>query len=753
MPRRWFIRSRGSARDLVRNFAHGSAHYFTRACIGVCVTAALAWPAPAHAQRTSGADSATAPSSTSPSSTSARPDSAARDSARARSGSATVLSATVITATRELQSRTATSTTIDAVSAAEIARTRPSHPAQLLNRVAGVHVSELSAEGHSTAIRQPLTTKPMYLYLEDGVPTRATGFFNHNGLYEVNLPQSGGIEVLKGPGTALYGSDAIGGIVNVLTRPAPARPTVEASLESGGAGYARFLGTGGFRNASNGLRLDLNLTRSNGWQDDSPYHRASGTVRWDAYTASGWSARTVATGTSVDQHDVLPLPRSLFAAGSSANLAPFATRGVRALRASTAIEQENGTSLFSVTPYVRHDVLNVVPYWQLSYDPQVWDTRNNSAGVLLKYRRDVEPLQTRFIVGADADYSPGSFFAQRAVISTSGGSGGVPRSYTGYTTGATQYDYDVTYRSMSPYVHAEWTPSPRLRIDGGARYDLSGYTYQTRLAAMDTGAHRVPPATSVSYAHVSPKLGLTYDLTPSVNVYASYRHGFRAPAQSQLFQQNSAANTVGLKPVSANSAEVGLRGAFGDRFVYELDAYDMRISNDIITYVTPRNTREASNAGHTRHRGVEASAGVVVTPTLRVDASYSISSQRYVEWTPSATVSFAGNRIEQAPRDLSNVLVSYSPSTLRGGRVALEVVSVGRYAMDPQNTHYYSGYQLANVMLDYPVTPRAGLFARIANITNRNYAEVAAYDAFQKEQFTRAAPRMAYVGARMTWSR
>jgi outer membrane receptor protein involved in Fe transport len=87
-----------------------------------------------------------------------------------------------------------------------------------------VYVSQLSGEGHSMAIRQPISTKPLYLYLEDGIPTRATGFFNHNALYEVNIPQSGGIEVLKGPGTASYGSDAIGGVVNVLTRPAPASP-------------------------------------------------------------------------------------------------------------------------------------------------------------------------------------------------------------------------------------------------------------------------------------------------------------------------------------------------------------------------------------------------------------------------------------------------------------------------------------------------------------------------------------------------
>jgi outer membrane receptor protein involved in Fe transport len=78
--------------------------------------------------------------------------------------------------------------------------------------VAGVWVSVTGGEGHQTAIRQPLNTNPVYLFLEDGVPTRSTGFFNHNALYEVNLPGAEGIEVTKGPGSALYGSDAIGGV-------------------------------------------------------------------------------------------------------------------------------------------------------------------------------------------------------------------------------------------------------------------------------------------------------------------------------------------------------------------------------------------------------------------------------------------------------------------------------------------------------------------------------------------------------------
>lgn len=95
-----------------------------------------------------------------------------------------------------------------------------------MGQIPGVAVAVTNGEGHTTAIRHPFTTNPVYLFLEDGIPIRSTGFFNHNALYEINIPQSGGIEVIRGPGTALYGSDAIGGVINVLTRPPPAQREV-----------------------------------------------------------------------------------------------------------------------------------------------------------------------------------------------------------------------------------------------------------------------------------------------------------------------------------------------------------------------------------------------------------------------------------------------------------------------------------------------------------------------------------------------
>lgn len=104
---------------------------------------------------------------------------------------------------------------------------RPAQPAEAANRIPGVYVSPTSTEGHFTAIRQPVTASPVFLFTEDGVPTRSSGFFNHNALYEVNSPHADGMEVIKGPGTALYGSDAVGGVVDVQTR----RPSLEPEFE------------------------------------------------------------------------------------------------------------------------------------------------------------------------------------------------------------------------------------------------------------------------------------------------------------------------------------------------------------------------------------------------------------------------------------------------------------------------------------------------------------------------------------------
>src|SRR5574343_1967663 len=188
-----------------------------------------------------------------------------------------VLADVTVTATREGQLVSETPATVDVIKDKTLREVKPTHPSEIMGQVPGVWVNVTGGEGHQTASRQPLTTSPVYLYLEDGVPTRSTGFFNHNALYEVNLPMAGGIEISKGPGSALYGSDASGGVGNGLTRKPPTGPEVESSIETGSYGWSRAMVSGGSAFGNHAFRADLNLSHTDGWRDKTAYDRQSGT--------------------------------------------------------------------------------------------------------------------------------------------------------------------------------------------------------------------------------------------------------------------------------------------------------------------------------------------------------------------------------------------------------------------------------------------------------------------------------------------
>lgn len=128
-----------------------------------------------------------------------------------------------------------------------------------------------------------------------------------------------------------------------------------------------------------------------------------------------------------------------------------------------------------------------------------------------------------------------------------------------------------------------------------------------------------------------------------------------------------------------------------------------------------------------------------------------------MDWTPQAAtasvaaVTYAGNFIESAPRDLGNVLISYWPSLLRGGRIAAEWSHTGTYATDPTNLHYNGGYELVNLHFNTNITARTELFARLANVLGRPYAELETWDNFLRRQITPGAPRSVYLGAKTGW--
>lgn len=660
------------------------------------------------------------------------------------------LSEVVVTATRDEEQKSKIAANIGVVGRADIQQARPHHSAEIVNRIPGVLNIDLGGEGSTVALRLPINYSAVYGYLEDGIPIRSTGFFNHNALYEINVPGADRVEVFKGPASALYGSDAIGGVFNVLTRAPSATPTLELFVEGGEHEYGRTLASASSAWGSNSVRADLNLMHYGGWRDGAHQDRQTGTLRWDHALASDANLKTVVTFTNIDSpgDGGSDLPDSVFRADPGFNYTPIALRKVQAFRWSTAYQARRGASSIELTGYARYNRLNLLPFWQLTYDQQIWDTHNRSLGFMAKYRRDFKGGSA--IVGADFDYSPGDRVID-SILAHQTPSG----VFDSYTTHARQYDYDVTFKGASPYGQLDLAPVPKLHLSAGLRVDVLGYDYNNKLGVLDTGAHRRPASTSISYSHVSPKAGLTFDLSPSVNVFAAYRHGFRVPSEDQLFVQGSATNSVGLNPVKANSFEAGVR-ATSNRVSVEASAYTMDVTDDIVYFFnTTTFTSEVSNAGKTRHRGVEVGVKVALSRQWRFESAYSYVRNRYLQWVTSTGVDFGGNEMEAGPRDIANTRLTYMPTAQSA--ISAEWAHVGWYFTDADNLHRYDGYNVLNLEATTPAVSGLSLVARVANVSNELYSVASSFNPFvptgQQERFTPGLLRTLYLGIQYGSSR
>jgi len=664
-----------------------------------------------------------------------------------------------VTGTREAQKVSETPNTVNLLNEETIKETRPAHPAELLRKVPGVTATVTNGEGHQTSIRQPISTRPVYLFLEDGVPTRSTGFFNHNALFEINLPQSAGVEIVKGPASALYGSDAIGGLINVLSRPSSGAPEFEANVEAGEYGWKRVLLTGGTGGENWGLRPSVNYTETDGWRDDTGYKRRSFSLRHDLAIGDDTIIKTLLSTADIDQQGAgsTRLNAEDYRNNPRLNYIPISYRRVKAVRLSSAFEKSFENSLVSITPLVRYNQMAQLPNYvgTSPFSTRINNSKNYSVGLQAKYRHDFTPMRTRLITGVDIDYSPGSYWEKRAIFGGAEALASGATRFTSYTVGVDRYDYDVTYKSVSPYIHTEFSPLEPLRVTAGLRYDNIKYDYDNNLTTLQTGNLRRPESTSVDFDNVSAKLGATWQLNNSNSVFANYSEGFRAPSEGQLFRQGAAVNTVDLDPVQAKQYEVGVRGQLS-RVNYALSVFDLEKSDDILSFVDPvSGDRLSSNNGTTTHRGVELGLSTKLADTLTLNGAFSYIKHEYKDWVArvgGGNVDFSGNSIPNAPRFLGNVSLDYKPTFLNGGLASVEFVRMGSYRTDQANSDgaKYNGHNLINLRASFFPSKTWEIYGRVMNLADKRYAESVAFRGGENS-FAPGMPRTGFIGAIYRW--
>lgn len=648
----------------------------------------------------------------------------------------TQLDKVVVTSTQEETSISNLAESVGVISKDDILNISPSHPSEVLNRTPGVYINNLGGEGHMSAIRQPISTSAVYLFLENGVPTRPSGFFNHNGLYEVNIPQSQSLEVTKGPGSALYGSGAIGGIINSISAHIPTEQQTKVDVEMGNENWQRVLFSSGSPiNQYSGASFSANLTKNEGFRDDGDYSRASVNGRFDYQLSNKLTVANHLSFSKVDQSGVSSLEEDNFKNHINKNFyrGDVGARDVEALRFSSAFTYTpSDASLLTVTPFYRNNESSMMPSWMVSYDPNVRETQFESFGLLTKFRQNIN--QNGFVIaGIDIDHTPSNYLENAITVSTED-----INSETYYTdfekTGVINYDYNATQTSISPYSHIEFKIGNQLILSAGARYDIFEVDYDNHLSVVTTDSHNRPASQRVSYSHLSPKAAAVYKFNDLHQVYANYRHAFQAPSVGTLFRSGSSINSTELRPVKSDSIEFGYRGFAFENIGVEVAIYYMEKTDDIVSIINSDDDLVSLNAGETIHKGIELGLQTNLTQDLNLSTSFTYTEQTYGQFeylyscfscSPvirDEILNFDGNDVGKAPNTLGNIALKYEPVAIHGLMLEIELEHIGKYYTDETNTNEYNGHDLLNLRGRYLVNNQLELYGRLQNLTDERYS-------------------------------
>ena len=681
------------------------------------------------------------------------------------SDSKNILETIVITATQTKTKLKDRAESIGVVGEQVLEDTNPTHAADVLNRIAGVNIVQLGSgsQGVAAAIRQPISYGPVYLYLENGVPIRSPAFFNHNSLYETNLSEAHGAEIIKGPGSALYGSDAIGGVINILSNQEIRHDKSSLTLEAGDDQWRRLQLKSDHKLDDSSFSARVGLIDSEGWRQHTALDRQSALLNWQTSGLGLDDINTLFSYTHIDMDtggSGLRYEDFINNSQQAGNLIGF--RQVDSYRLSSAMQKELSSGHLTITPYLRSNDLSYMATWTLntgrevfipwlgetvldSQDAHINRSGHDSIGALIRYQQESTALEGLWIVGVDLDHSEG-YTEQTYIERTDNDAGNYWLAYRG---AGLLYDYYVTFKSLAPYAHLESQLTQNLRLSLGLRYDYVEYDYDNHLSTVTNNSIHLRPADSqLSMNHLSPKLGLTYQLSDNLSSYFSYRNAFRIPSAGQLFRSGSTVDSTNLKPVVADSFDLGIRGNLTDNINIELAFYHLEKADDIVSLSSADGSRRNANVGETRHQGLEFGMDYYFATNWQLGLSYTTSRHEFQQWQVSDSDDFSGNRIPLAPSHYANLRLAYTPELLNGGRIELEGVDMGGYFVNEANTERYSGHSLLNVRANYYLNDDLELYLNILNATDKLYAETTSK---WGPTYTPGKPRTTYLGFRVSF--
>ena len=632
------------------------------------------------------------------------------------------------------------------------------NPADVLNRIPGIYTNDFGGENELTSIRVPTHfTNPYTIILVDGIPTTSYGSGSSSQMRGINVRNIKRIEVIKGPSSALYGSNAIGGIVNIITKDPSPEPQFDIWGEYGEYDQWR----GGVFGSKAGEKLsfnfDVNYTNARNWRDNSSYDKAVGSVKLQ-YAPTDFSL----LGFNLDyinlDHDLAgSLKKDDFDADWQHSYHTFAKTTMDKITPILIYNHFFDTSEFKAVFALRDIDHEVIPNYGIYQDWRSgdWIGRLNQiegldANLQLLYSHDFKPWRSRVIAGIDTERDNTETDTYDLILDWDP----TVNKYVSYTLGNLSKSYDITTRVAAPYLQLETSPFDPLRITAGARYDSVTYEVDDKLFAGTPG----DKSGDKDFSEFTPKVGLTYDISSNINSFLSYSQGFVVPTTSQLLTSNGANDQLNAE--KATNYEIGLRTSFWNRKLdLDVSIYSMEIEDKIVSEGESYGDNYV-NAGETSHRGVETVLVLRPHEKFSFAASYTYARNEYEEYIvkksggggfpppPPVFVDYSGNTLPRSPDHHLNARLTFYP--IIGLELELEVDDISSQYSDDANTISYSRPTLWNLRGNYDWRDWS-FWAHVKNLTDEKYASYVSYGSTDGDTYYSGSPRTFFVGLSYRW--
>lgn len=580
------------------------------------------------------------------------------------------LNEVVVTASRTPEKKIDTNADVAVVTAKEIEQKHFDDVAQAVKNVPGVFIASHGASGQSyNSDQMYINGSSNVVVLVDGIRRNINGnsLMNASIAELVAMDSVDHIEVLKGSSSTLYGSDAQGGVINIITKEAK-EDGVKTTLRT-----------------SFGDNSKEKYTLYNAGKEGNVFWSIEGGKELGGTFKDGW-------GRKIINH-------------------------LNAEHYNAKLGYEFGNDSDIVVNYEKYKTDYTKPSYGSNDRKAVAGKKNNDA-LNLQYTAKIRDNLTNLF----------SVYRNRTTFDIPSQPWGMDMKTTGVSD---QFTYTINkqtltggfdwYKDEVPFYYDNTGIS---EVQGTSIHNIAFYL-QDKIAL--TNQWNITPGVRVDHhstfgTHTSPSLSVGFKQSENTNYYVNYKTFFVAPNLYQLFGSDAYFGHVGnknLKPQEGSTIEFGINHNFGDNLTGTFNVYHTHAKN--ILYADPSDNYHYANGGKSSLNGFTINLDKKFSSHWAAGIGY---SYLHIPAKEGQNINFNGS----LPESTLNINVDYTTPkfnvSLSGRGIMNRYGTKADWSGKPTKMSNYANYWVWDLAANYQFTKEATLFARVNNIFDQFYTDI-----------------------------